>query len=47
MEEGGSARWPYFESFKERRVLNAVDEYLARKAPIALDLGKRSEENNG
>ena len=37
MEEGGSARWAYFERFGERRLWNAVDERLARKAvkPIA------------
>jgi hypothetical protein len=26
MEEGGSARWAYFERFGERRLWNAVDE---------------------
>jgi len=48
MEEGGSARWAYFERFGERRLWNAVDERLARKAvkPIVLTC-KRSEENNG
>ena len=41
MEEGGSARWAYFERFGERRLWDAVDERLARKAVNRLRLLKQ------